>query len=171
MKRTRDGYIDDKSGNQNPDNYGDENYALALKWTPTDDLEFNTRGNERSYRRRMGGADAAGIVNLTEDGGAVDPATGNPRNTSTFAWGYRRVDDTVCPTLTSGRTNFQVPTGVGSNTARLTPECRITTATAGYQNQPGSTRSITFTDPVTGQTVNAQRVTPGVDFSGVGART
>ena len=27
-KRTRDGYIDDKSGNQNPDNYGDENYAL-----------------------------------------------------------------------------------------------------------------------------------------------
>ena len=68
-KRTRDGYIDDKSGNQNPDNYGDENYALALRWTPTDNLEFNTRGNERSYRRRMGGADAAGIVNLTENGG------------------------------------------------------------------------------------------------------
>ena len=90
VKRTRDGYIDDKSGNQNPDNYGDENYALALKWTPTDNIEMNTRGNERSYRRRMGGADAAGIVNLTEDGGAVDPATGNPRNTSTFAWGYRR---------------------------------------------------------------------------------
>jgi outer membrane receptor protein involved in Fe transport len=170
VKRTRDGYIDDKSGNQNPDNYGDENYALALKWTPTDNLEFNTRGNERSYRRRMGGADAAGIVNLTEDGGAVDPATGNARNTSTFAWGYRRVDDTVCPTLTSGRTNFQIPTGVGGNTARLTPECRITTATAGYQNQPGSTQIYTFTDPATGQQVEAQRVTPGVDFSGVGAQ-
>lgn len=118
----------------------------------------------------MGGADAAGIVNLTEDGGAIDPVTGNARNTSTFAWGYRRVDDTVCPTLTSGRTNFQVPTGVGTNTARLTPECRITTATAGYQNQPGSTQIYTFTDPVTGQTVEAQRVTPGVDFSGVGAQ-
>ena len=75
----------------------------------------------------------------------------------------------MCPTLTSGRTNFQVPTGVGTNTARLTPECRITTATAGYQNQPGSTTVYQFTDPVTGQTVNAQRVTPGVDFSGVGA--
>ncbi len=170
VKRTRDGYIDDKSGNQNPDNYGDENYALALKWTPNDAIEVNTRGNERSYRRRMGGADAAGIVNLTEDGGAIDPVTGNARNTSTFAWGYRRVDDTVCPTLTSGRTNFQVPTGVGTNTARLTPECRITTATAGYQNQPGSTQIYTFTDPVTGQTVEAQRVTPGVDFSGVGAQ-
>ncbi len=170
VKRTRDGYIDDKSGNQNPDNYGDENYSLALKWTPTDNLEFNTRGNERSYRRRMGGADAAGIVNLTEDGGGVDPATGNPRNTSSFAWGYRRVNDTVCPTLTSGRTNFQAPTGVGSNTARLSPECRITTATAGYLNQPGSTTVYQFTDPVTGQLVEAQRVTPGVDFSGVGAQ-
>ena len=170
VKRTRDGYIDDKSGNQDPDNYGDENYALALKWTPTDNLEFNTRGNERSYRRRMGGADAAGIVNLTEDGGALDPATGNPRNTSTFAWGFRRVDDTVCPTLTTGRTNFQVPTGVESNTARLTPECRITAATVGNELQPGSTTVYQFTDPVTGQTVNAQRVTPGVDFSGVGAQ-
>lgn len=170
VKRTRDGYIDDKSGNQNPDNYGDENYALALKWTPNDSIEVNTRGNERSYRRRMGGADAAGIVNLTEDGGAVDPVTGDARNTSSFAWGFRRVDDTVCPTLTSGRTNFQVPTGIGTNTARLTPECRITTATAGYQNQPGSTAIYTFTDPVTGQTVEAQRVTPGVDFSGVGAQ-
>ncbi len=88
-KRTRDGYIDDKSGNQNPDNYGDENYALSLRWTPTDNLEFNTRGNERSYRRRMGGADAAGIVNLTENGGTVDPVTGNKRNTSSFAMGYR----------------------------------------------------------------------------------
>ena len=87
-KRTRDGYIDDKSGNQNPDNYGDENYALSLNWTPTDNIEVNTRGNERSYRRRMGGADAAGIVNLTEDGGAKDPVTGTARNTTNYAFGY-----------------------------------------------------------------------------------
>src|SRR4029079_5927266 len=99
-KRTRDGYIDDKSGNQNPDNYGDENYALELRWTPTDNLEFNTRGNERSYRRRMGGADAAGIVSLTENGGTPDPVTGNPRNTTSFAMGYRQVDpNVVCPSL------------------------------------------------------------------------
>ena len=88
-KRTRDGYIDDKSGNQNPDNYGDENYALSLRWTPTDNFELNTRGNERSYRRRMGGADAAGIVTLTENGGAPIRSPATRRNTTTFAWGYR----------------------------------------------------------------------------------
>ena len=164
-KRTRDGYIDDKSGNQNPDNYGDENYALSLRWTPTENLEFNTRGNERSYRRRMGGADAAGIVNFTENGGALDAVTGNERNTSAFAWGYRRVDDTVCPTLTSGRTDAYA----GQVSNRVTG-CRITTATTGYQNQPGSTQIYTFRDPATGLPVSAQRVTPGVDFTGVGTQ-
>ena len=150
VKRTRDGFIDDKSGNQNPDNYGDENYALSLKWTPTDNLEINTRGNERSYRRRMGGADAAGIVNLTEDGGTPDPATGNPRDTTTFAWGYRAVDpNSSCATLVD-RTN---------------PTCRITAATANNSAQPGSLATYTFTDPATGQTVTAQRITPGVDRS------
>jgi len=158
-KRTHDGYIDDKSGNQNPDNYGDENYALSLRWTPTDNFELNTRGNERSARRRIG--TAQGIVTLTEDAGTPDPVTGNPRNTSTFTFAYRPVDDTVCPTLTSGRTDELVgQTRVAG--------CRITTATAGYQNQPGSTMVYTFTDPVTGQPVTAQRVTPGVDFSTTG---
>ena len=70
VKRTRDGYIDDKSGNQNPDNYGDENYALSLRWTPTDNLSSTRAVTNAVYRRRMGGADAAGIVNLTENGGA-----------------------------------------------------------------------------------------------------
>jgi outer membrane receptor protein involved in Fe transport len=153
-KRTRDGYIDDKSGNQNPDNYGDENYALSLRWTPTDNLEFNTRGNERSYRRRMGGADAAGIVNLTENGGTVDPVTGNKRNTSSFAMGYRAVDTSVvCPSLVD-RTN---------------PACTVTGATANAGFQPGGTTVYNFTDPVTGAAVTAQRVTPGVDFGIVGA--
>ena len=147
-KRTRDGYIDDKSGNQNPDNYGDENYALYLRWTPTDNLEVNTRGNERSYRRRMGGADAAAIVNLTENGGTPDPVTGNERNTSTFAFGYRRVDvNTPCPTLVD----------------RTAPNCVINQSTTGYQNQPGSTAVYTFKDPNTGLPVTAQYVTAGVD--------
>ncbi len=149
VKRTRDGYIDDKSGNQNPDNYGDENYALALRWTPNDNLEVNTRGNERSYRRRMGGADAAGIVNLTENGGAIDPVTGNERNTTTFAWGYRAVGATPCATLVD----------------RTDPTCRITSATANNGAQPGSTELYSFTDPATGQVVTAQRITPGVDAS------
>jgi outer membrane receptor protein involved in Fe transport len=150
VKRTRDGFIDDKSGHPDPDNYGDENYALFLRWTPTDNLEVNTRGNERSYRRRMGGADAAGIVNLTEDGGAIDPVTGNKRNTTTFAWGYRPVNvGTPCASLVD----------------RSTPDCVITAATANNGAQPGSTEVFTFKDPVTGQPVTAQRITPGVDQS------
>ncbi len=153
-KRTRDGYIDDKSGNQNPDNYGDENYALSLRWTPTENFEFNTRGNERSYRRRMGGADAAPIVNLTENGGTPDPVTGNPRNTSSFAMGYRRVDvSTPCASLVD----------------RTTPDCVVTAATANNAFQPGGTAVYTFADPLTGAPVTAQRVTPGVDFGLVGA--
>ena len=157
-KQTRDGDVEDKSGNQNPNSIGDENYALYLRWTPTDSFELNTRGNVRNALRRMGGADAGGIVTLTENGGVPDPVTGNPRNTTSFGMGYRRVDDTVCPTLTSGRTDEIV------DNIRV-PGCRVTTATAGYQNQPGSTDVYKFVDPITGQPVEAQRVTPGVDFS------
>lgn len=87
-KRTRDGYYDDKSGNPDPGNYGDENYSLALRYTPTDTIEINTRGNERSYRRRMAGADAAGIINFVENG------QGRTRDTSTYAFGYRAVKPT-----------------------------------------------------------------------------
>ena len=53
-KRTRNGYYHDLSGNKDPGNYGDENYALSFRWTPTDKIELNIRGNERSYARRMG---------------------------------------------------------------------------------------------------------------------
>ena len=152
-KRTRDGYIDDKSGNQNPDNYGDENYALYIRWTPTDNFEFNSRGNERSYRRRMGGADAAGIVNLTENGGAPDPVTGFPRNTSSFAWGYRQVDpNVICPTLTD----------------RTAPNCTVTAATLNQTNQPGGTALFSFRNPQTQVPIFAQRVTPGVDKALIG---
>ena len=83
-----------------------------MRWTPTDNLEFNTRGNERSYRRRMGGADAAGIVNLTENGGMRDPVTGNKRNTTSFAMGYREVGhDPVVLRSSTGRNPACTVTG------------------------------------------------------------
>ncbi len=154
-KRTRDGYIDDKSGNQNPDNYGDENYALSLRWTPTDNLEFNTRGNERSYRRRMGGADAAGIVNLTENGGrARSGDRQQAQHVDRSRWATAPVDTygASVPRWSTGR----IPR------APL-PARRSTT---GFQ--PGGTAIYNFTDPVTGAAVTAQRVTPGVDFGIVG---
>ncbi|MEZ5598395.1 MAG: hypothetical protein R3E84_18810 [Pseudomonadales bacterium] len=90
-KRKRDGYYNDLSGNPDPGNYGDENYALALRFTPTDTLEFNVRGNERSYARRMAGADAAGVINFSENGGLV-------RDNQTYVNGYRAVDPNLaCP--------------------------------------------------------------------------
>src|SRR5262249_8771266 len=101
----------------------------------------------------MGGADAAGIVNLTEDGEKPDPVTGFARNTSAFAWGYRIVDPNVsCPTLTD-RTN---------------PLCAVTGNTTGNQFQPGATQLYNFNNPQTGAPVVAQRVTPGVDPSLIG---
>ncbi len=88
VKRVRDGAIKDLSGNQDPDNFGDENYALALQWTPSDDITWLIRGNERSLRRRMGGADAAGIITFSENGDDQK----NARDTSTYVFGYRAVD-------------------------------------------------------------------------------
>ncbi len=91
VKRQRDGAIKDLSGNQDPDNFGDENYSLALQWTPNDDITWLIRGNERSLRRRMGGADAAGIITFSENG--IDQK--NARDTSTYVFGYRAVDPTI----------------------------------------------------------------------------
>jgi outer membrane receptor protein involved in Fe transport len=156
-KRVRDGYVDDLSGNQNPDNYGDENYALSLLFTPNDDITWLVRGNDRSYRRRMGGADAAGIVNFA-DSGHLNDVTGLPepnvRDTSTYIFGYRGVDPSVpCADM------FTRTAPVASPGVRGGLGCAI----AG---QP----TFQFSNPQTGATVFAQRLTPGVDgaTNGVG---
>lgn len=146
VKRTRDGYVKDLGPGPDAANYGDENYALGLRFVPTDSLVINVRGNERSYRRRMGGADAAGIVNFGDNG--TDPI----RDTSTYAWGFRGVD-----------------TGVGCPDAfTRTP----VVAAAGVKTGLGCTVAgnpvFQFTNPVDGSVVNAQHVVPGVDSSGVG---
>ncbi len=73
---------------------GDENYSLAFLWTPSDEFSWYIRGNERSSRRRMGGADAAGIITFSENG----DSSKNARDTSTYAFGYRAVNPaTACP--------------------------------------------------------------------------
>jgi iron complex outermembrane receptor protein len=140
-KRTRDGYYEDKSGNPDPGNYGDENYALSFRLTPTDAIEVNTRVNERSYRRRMGGADAAGIINFVEGNG------GKTRDTDTYVFSYRAVDPGVaCPdafTRTALVPTAGVIGGVGC-------------AVAGLD-------ILEFANPVDGSTVFAQNVVPGVD--------
>ena len=106
VKRVRDGAIKDLSGNQDPDNFGDENYALALQWTPSDDITWLIRGNERSLRRRMGGADSAGIITFSENGDDQK----NARDTSTYVFGYRAVDPAMpCPNQFTRTAVVQVP--------------------------------------------------------------
>ena len=142
MNRSRDGYYEDLSGNPDPGDYGDENYALSLLFTPTDDIEMHIRGNERSYRRMMGGADAAGIINISQRGGL--DAT---RDTTTYAWGFRAVDPNIaCPNVMT-RTPYVATPGVINGTS-----CAI----SGQE-------MFQFQNPVNGSTVFAQRVTPGVD--------
>ena len=41
VKRERDGYYDDKGPAEDAGNYGDENYALSLRFAPGDRFEVN----------------------------------------------------------------------------------------------------------------------------------
>jgi outer membrane receptor protein involved in Fe transport len=140
-KRTRDGYHEDisgNSGNEEVNNYGDENYSLALRLTPTDSIEINMRGNERSYARNVG--NQGGSIVFDEFGGVADEVTGGLRNTSSYARGFRRVNPAQTDPLAN---DFVDPTQIG----------------------PGGVAGalFTFTNPTTGETVQAQRVRPGLD--------
>ena len=140
MNRERDGYYDDLSGNPDPGDYGDENYAVSFRFTPNANHEFNIRGNERSYHRMMGGADAAGILSLTQNG--VEE-----RDTTTYVFAYRAVDPNVpCPNLFT-RTPAVATPGVLGGTG-----CAVT-------GQP----TFNFINPTDGSTVIAQRASPGID--------
>jgi outer membrane receptor protein involved in Fe transport len=157
-KRVRDGYVDDLSGNQNPDNYGDENYALSLLFTPNDDFSWYVRGNDRSYRRRMGGADAAGIVNFTQPGNYGNVGQ---RDTSTYIFAMRGVDPAVsCATAADPSGLFTRTAPVSSPGVRGGLGCTI----------PGQ-QTFQFTNPTTGAIVNAQRVVAGVDGGSGGVGT
>ena len=146
VKRERDGAIKDLSGHPDPDNFGDENYALALQWTPSDDITWLVRGNERSLRRRMGGADAAGIITFSENGDDHK----NARDT-----------EHLCIRLSGGQSVDSV----------RQPICALTAAGvrghAGVRGGVGcmvsGLQTFQFTNPTDGTTVTAQRAVPGVD--------
>ncbi len=145
IKRTRDGYYKEQGGGTDPGNYGDENYALSLRFTPTENIELNMRVNERSYARMMAGADAAGIINISQNGG-------HTRDTTTYSLGYRAVDPgNVCP----------------NNLTRTVP-----VATPGVLGGTGCMVSgaptFNFTNPIDGSDVVAQRVTSGADKTTLG---
>ena len=84
-KRTRDGYITDTSPfGKDINNYGDENYSLALRFTPLDNLTFNARGNERSYRRRFNGGSGTSPIVTSQNGV-------KSRDTTHLAFGYGQI--------------------------------------------------------------------------------
>ena len=172
VKRTRDGFIEelgdgtDTAGNRvstgrnrDVNNYGDENYALTLEFTPTDTLNILVRGNERSYRRNMSGAVGAGSLIVSEMGGLRDPVTGGERWTSTPMFGWRQ---TYNPADAGA-------VACANAVDRTDPMCIVPTGIVPYINGtadgsiPG-TGVYTFTH--NGETRYAQPVVAGVDAAG-----
>ncbi len=159
VKRVRDGAIKDLSGNQDPDNFGDENYSLALQWTPSDDITWLIRGNERSLRRRMGGADAAGIITFSENGDDQQECAQ-----------YRH----LCVRLSGGQSQRPMPERNTRTAVTQVPGVRGPTggffgsnaaAPGGVGCMVPGMQTFTFANPADGSTVTAQRVVPGVDYA------
>ncbi len=172
VKRSRDGFMrelgngTDGAGNpvstgRNRDlnNYGDENYAVALEFTPSEQWTFLVRGNERSYRRNMSGAQGAGSLIVSEMGGLRDPVTGGERWTSVPMYGWRQVQDPM-----SAGASF-----CASATDRTTPDCIVPTGLVPYINTtaPGSIQGTgVYQFNFNGLTRYAQPIVAGVDGAG-----
>lgn len=86
--RERDGYIENTApGEDDVNDYGDENYSLALEWNLTDNLNVYMRGNERSYRRRFNGGDGTMPIIVSENNTLE-------RNNTDLVFGKRAIDRT-----------------------------------------------------------------------------
>jgi outer membrane receptor protein involved in Fe transport len=82
-RRRRDGYIEDTSPfGRSINDYGDENYALALEFTPTDRLTFYARGNSRDFDRKFNGGAGTSPIVRSQGGELV-------RDTTSLAFGWR----------------------------------------------------------------------------------
>ena len=171
IKRERDGYYDDNgfgpggSSNDDVGNYGDENYTLTLDFTPFDNFSWRVRGNERSYRRRMGGAgQTAGIIALSEFGDQT-------RDTTSEIFGFRRVLSTNDDPLAA---SFDISQGASALAATMNANLNLTdptgrnflnTAENSLLTENGLLDLFRFTNPGTGETVIAQRLRPGLDVA------
>lgn len=153
VKRERDGYYEDLTpGNKDVGNYGDENYSLSLEFMPLDNVSFLVRGNERSYRRRMGGASTSGIIALNENGG-------QGRDTTTEVFGYRPILSSNTDPLAA---SFDASQGAAALAATGNANLNLANPVASsFLNPAGELFS--FTNPRTNETILAQRLRPGVD--------
>ncbi len=163
VKRTRDGFINDvEPGNPDINNYGDENYSLSLEFTPTETITVYARGNERSYRRMMSGAQGAGAIVVSEMGGVRDPVSGGERWTANPVHGWRSVQNPNDPGAVF----------CASAVDRSTPDCIVPTGMVPYINGtadgtiPGTG---VYEFSLNGVTRWGQPLVAGVDSAGVAA--
>ena len=157
-RRDRNGVMNDLTpGNPHINDWGDTNYALSLQWTPIDSITMDLRVNDRDYKRMMSGAQGAGAILISENGGQGDEITGGERNTSAMVHGYRPVNPAAG--TCDAQVPFQIPgfpPGVMSRTVGgiPSPNCVI----------PG--REV-FDFTWKGITRYGQRLVPGIDPAGL----
>ncbi|MCY4215059.1 MAG: TonB-dependent receptor [Gammaproteobacteria bacterium] len=159
VKRTRDGFVKEYGDGPDLNSYGDENYTLALEWMPTENLTVYVRGNERSYRREMSGAQGAGAIIVSEMGGMPDPVNGGERWTSLPQIGWRAVQDPNDPNSAM----------CASATDRSVPDCIMPVGLVPYINgtaagsMPGTG---VYRFNYDGNVRYAQPIVAGVDATG-----
>ena len=156
-RRERNGVINDlTAGNPHINDWGDTNFALSLRWTPTDTVTMDLRVNERDYHRMMSGAQGAGAIVISENGGLGDEITGGKRNTSAMVHGYRPVDPNAgpCDAATPTPLSAAIPLAIRTTGGVPNPNCVI----AGMQ---------VFDFDWNGTTRFGQRLVPGVDPAGL----
>ena len=83
--RERDGVIKEIGDGPDLDGLGTDNFAILLKWTPTDTIEVDFRHNWMDINRVFGGANGGGLVVLNEENQPF-------RNTTDLTPGFRRID-------------------------------------------------------------------------------
>lgn len=160
-RRERNGVMNDLTpGNPHINDWGDTNYALSLQFTPTENVTMDLRVNDRDYKRMMSGAQGAGSILISENGGLGDEVTGGERLTSAMVHGYRPVDpsagmcDAAIPAVPVGVNPIGFP--VLSRTVRgaPSPNCVIRGRELFDFEWNGTTRF-------------GQRLLPGVDPAGL----
>ncbi len=110
-RRDRDGYIKDTSPfGKDINDYGDENYALALEFTPTERLTFYVRANTRDFDRRFNGGAGTSPIVSSQDGMPM-------RDTENLAWGWRPTPEGETP----DRVFTHPQTGAAVNASRIRP--------------------------------------------------
>lgn len=149
-RRDRNGVMNDFTpGAPHINDWGDTNYALSLQWTPAENITMDLRVNDRDYKRMMSGAQGAGAILISENGGLGDEITGGQRNTSAMVHGYRPVDPTA------GMCDSPVPAiGVRSVGGAPSPNCEIRGMEVFDFTHKGVTRY-------------GQRLVPGIDPAGL----